>query len=433
MRKIIKIVFVILLFLTIRIYANNLNENENNQNLNVNSENITNTSTDSITELREKSEEIKEKVDETIKQKEKIEEELSANLQEIQKLDEKIFQMEKELLDLDIKLKKINKEVKENKELLEETQKKYDNQKDLLEKRLVILYECGEVQYIDVLLKSNSMADFISNYYLITEVISYDTELLENVEKQKKIIETTKEKLAKEQENLVTQSQTQQKTSRVLSNTKIMRESFIAKLTEEEQELQTQIDEYNTRFAEIEAEIAVLAEENLELGKYYIGGVMAWPVPGYTRITSKYGMRIHPITGVYKLHTGIDIGAPLGVDFIAAATGVVSKAEYNSAYGNMVIINHGGGIQTLYAHGQEILVEVGQLVSQGEPILKVGSTGYSTGPHAHFEVRENGNVVNPMPYITTGYVPEDDEDSKEEKENKQNENNINKTVDKVNI
>ena len=128
---------------------------------------------------------------------------------------------------------------------------------------------------------------------------------------------------------------------------------------------------------------------------------MAWPVPGYTRITSAFGMRTHPITGIYKLHTGTDIGAPMGVSFIAANDGIVTYAGYNGAYGNMVIVDHGGGITTLYAHGSEILTEVGAIVTQGTPVLKVGSTGYSTGPHAHFEVRINGQYVEPLDYITS--------------------------------
>ena len=138
----------------------------------------------------------------------------------------------------------------------------------------------------------------------------------------------------------------------------------------------------------------------------YIGGEFAWPVPGYTRITSKYGMRTHPITGIYKLHTGVDIGAPMGANFVAANDGIVVKAGYNGAYGNMVIIDHGGGVQTLYAHGSEILVKVGDVVKKGETaVLKVGSTGYSTGAHAHFEVRINGETTDPLPYITNGLVP----------------------------
>ena len=102
----------------------------------------------------------------------------------------------------------------------------------------------------------------------------------------------------------------------------------------------------------------------------------------------------------------MDIGAPRGAIFIAANDGIVTKASFNTAYGNMVIIDHGGGVSTLYAHGDEILVEVGQTVKRGDPVLKVGSTGYATGPHAHFEVRLNGVVTDPMPYITNGLVPQ---------------------------
>ena len=163
------------------------------------------------------------------------------------------------------------------------------------------------------------------------------------------------------------------------------------------------IDEINKQYEEVNQQILELAQQGLDTT--YIGGELAWPVPGYTRITSKYAMRVHPITGQYKLHTGVDIGAPMGANFVAANDGVVVKAGPNTAYGNMVIIDHGGGISTLYAHGSEILVEVGQTVKRGDAILKVGSTGYSTGPHAHFEVRINGVTTDPLPYITNGVVP----------------------------
>ena len=158
-----------------------------------------------------------------------------------------------------------------------------------------------------------------------------------------------------------------------------------------------EIDEYNKQYEEINRQIIALLANGIDSN--YIGGTLAWPVPGYTKITSEYAMRVHPITGVYKLHTGVDISAPMGANFIAANDGIVVKAEMNSAYGNMVIIDHGGGISTLYAHGSEILVTVGQSVKRGDAILKVGSTGYSTGPHAHFEIRINGQTVNPMDYL----------------------------------
>ena len=139
-------------------------------------------------------------------------------------------------------------------------------------------------------------------------------------------------------------------------------------------------------------------------------------------------MRTHPITGVYKLHTGTDISAPMGANFIAANDGIVTKAEYNGAYGNMVIIDHGGGVSTLYAHGSEILVQVGQNVKRGEPVLKVGSTGYSTGPHAHFEVRLNGVVTDPMPYITNGLVPTTQNNQATQENNTTNTNNEGNTT-----
>ena len=198
--------------------------------------------------------------------------------------------------------------------------------------------------------------------------------------------------------------QNQTKTAKILENTKAVRENYIAKLSDQEKEIQLKIDEYNTQFDQINSEILAIALEGIDT--QYIGGELAWPIPGYTRVTSKYGMRIHPITGVYKLHTGVDVSAPMGANFVAANDGIVTKAEYNSAYGNMVIIDHGGGVSTLYAHGSEIMVKLGDTVKRGETVvLKVGSTGYSTGPHAHFEVRLNGVVTDPLPYITNGMIP----------------------------
>ena len=140
-------------------------------------------------------------------------------------------------------------------------------------------------------------------------------------------------------------------------------------------------------------------------------------------------MRVHPITKVYKLHTGVDISAPMGANFVAANDGIVVKAEYNVAYGKMVVIDHGGGISTLYAHGSEFLVKVGDQVKRNQAVLKVGSTGYSTGPHAHFEVRKNGEVTNPMPYITNGVVPNSEEDKKETNEENEVSTNTTNTTD----
>ena len=367
----------------------------------------TNNTNDQATDLQTKQQELQNQINEATGELEDVQSDLSDNLQQVQKLDERIESSQTELDELNTQITELQTSIDEISAKLEQEEATYNNQKNLLDKRLVAMYEEGETSYLDVILSSSSLAEFLSNYAYLSEIAKYENELLLDIQSRKKEIELEKEKLANNQEQLATIKANQTKTARILENTKTVRENFIAKLSDEEKNIQAQIDEYNRQFAEVNAEILKLALEGLDT--QYIGGVFAWPTPGYTRITSKYGMRTHPITGVYKLHTGVDIGAPMGASFVAANDGVVVKAGYNGAYGNMVIIDHGGGIQTLYAHGSEIMVNVGDVVKKEETVvLKVGSTGYSTGAHAHFEVRINGQTVDPIPYITNGVVPSND-------------------------
>ena len=350
-----------------------------------------------LTGLQEQSSEITEALNETNNRLQAVQEELSTNMQQLQELDNQIAQSQEELNTINTDIDKLMSQIEENEKKLAKTQEEYDSIQGLLDARLIQMYEAPEFQFLQVLLEAKNVTDFLSTYYAMKELAEYDAELLGTVKKQKQDIETTKQILADKKQQVITSKQTQQKKTQVLANTKTMREYYISKLSTEEQELQTKIDEYNNQVASIEAEIKLLALNSIS--EDYIGGAMIWPVPGYTGITSEYGMRVHPITGAYKLHTGVDIGAPLGANFVAAANGIVSKATFNAAYGNMVIIDHGGGVQTLYAHGSEILVQVGQTVETGTPILKVGSTGYSTGPHAHFEIRIDGQTINPLDYL----------------------------------
>lgn len=356
------------------------------------------------TDLQTEQQELQNQIDEANNQLEEVQNELSENLQQVQKLDEKISSSKQELEELNSKIEQLQTSKDEVESKLTVAQENYDKQKELLDNSLIAIYESSDTKYLDVILSSKSISEFLSNYFLITELANYEMELLEEMQAKKEEIELSKKKLDETSEELAVIKANQTKTAKILENTKTVRENFISKLSDEEKDIQAKIDEYNTRFEEINSEILTLALQGIDTK--YIGGELAWPVPGYTRISSQYGMRTHPITGVYKLHTGVDISAPMGVNFIAANDGIVTKAGYNSAYGNMVIVDHGGGVSTLYAHGSEILVQVGQTVKRGEAVLKVGSTGYSTGPHAHFEVRLNGVVTDPMPYITNGLVPE---------------------------
>ena len=354
-------------------------------------------SAEDIKDLQEKSNTITESLTESNNRLQAVQGQLSENMQQLQELDTQIAQSQEELNVIDTQVDDLLKQTDENETKLKNTQEQYDKIQELVDSRMLKLYATPKFQTLQILLEAKSITDFLSTYYAIQEVTKADRGLMETVKKQKAEIETTKKILAEKKQQIITSKQSQQKKKQVLANTKKMREYYISKLSTEEQELQSQIDEYNRQASEIEAEIKLLALNSIS--KDYIGGTMIWPAPGYKTITSEYGMRVHPVTGAYKLHTGVDIGATYGSSFVAAANGIVVKATFSPAYGNMVIIDHGGGVQTLYAHGSEIMVEVGQTVSAGTEVLKVGSTGYSTGPHAHFEIRINGQTVNPLDYL----------------------------------
>lgn len=388
MRKILCIILIIsLLSYSIGIYAENSGENTITQEANKN-----------LDELQNEAEEINKQITENSEKLELVTEELSQNLLKVQEIDSKIQTTQQELNELNNEIEELNKDIKNRGQELKTKQENYEKINKQAEQILVIMSEEGRLQYLDVLLGSKDIVEFVSNYYLVSQIIEHNVELVKNAARQKEEIEQIVERLAEQKEDLTAQKKEQQKINQVLENTKTSREYYMSKLTAQEQEIQLKIEEYKTQMAEIEIEIRNLSVVQ-SFGEDYIGGEMIWPIPGYKTITSQYGMRTHPITGLYSLHTGTDVGAPIGTNFVAAASGVVTKAGYNKYYGNMVIIDHGGGVQTLYAHGSEIVVKLGDLVSTGDIVLKVGSTGYSTGPHAHFEIRIEGKTVDPLEYV----------------------------------
>lgn len=391
MRKVLCVILIIsLLSYSVCIYAE---EGVNNQ-----TQEKTVEENNTLEELQNKSEEIQQQINQSTERLEIVEEELTKNLTQVQEIDSKIQISEEELNKLNNEIDELNKNIEQNQKELQKRQEQYDIAKKQADDALLAMYEGGDVQYIDVLLGSNSIFEFISNYFLIEELFSYNVRLVEEADNKKQEIEKIVKELDDKKKEVTEKKKEQQRNSQILENTKTARQYYMSKLSEEEQQIQTEIDEYKSQMLQIETEIRRLST-SASFGEDYIGEEMIWPVPGYTRITSEYGMRTHPITGLYSLHTGTDVGAPIGTDFIAMATGVVTKAGYNKYYGNMVIIDHGGGVQTLYAHGSELLVGIGDLISQGTPVLKVGSTGYSTGPHAHFEIRINGDTFNPLDYV----------------------------------
>ena len=350
--------------------------------------------------LEDQKQEVEDKIEEANSQLEYVQDELSSTMLKVQELEDKIMSYESDIEELGSKMANLQDSIDEATEKLQIASQSYEEKSDLLAKRLVAIYESGDIQYIDVLLKSKNIADFLSRYYIIEEIVEYDTKLIKQVQEEKENIETTRQKLENEQSEIKIIKAKSEQTSIVLGNMKTLQQSYINDLSEDEKKLQEQLTKYKQEQAEIEAQI-LAATTNVDADIQYTGGEMLWPVAiSGTAITSGYGVREHPIQGVVKEHTGIDIGnAPLGTPVIAAADGVVTYAGWLGGYGNCVMINHGDGIVTLYGHGNKILTTVNTNVKQGDVIMEVGSTGNSTGPHLHFEVRVNGNYTNPLNYV----------------------------------
>ncbi len=261
---------------------------------------------------------------------------------------------------------------------------------ELLDTRIRIMYMNGTVGYAEVLLESDSFQDLLSRIEMLTRIINADTMLISQMEEDKKAVEEKKAKLLEEQENL-------KNLKKQMEERKADLEGQIEQLKKEKQKLlrdmralEIQIDSTNKDAQKIKK---ILKE--MKLRAKYTGGKMTWPVPSSYRVTSPFGMRRHPIFKVMKLHTGIDIGGA-GREVVAVNNGTVIHANWLGGYGKCIMIDHGGGIVTLYAHNQKIFVRKGQKVKRGQKISLTGSTGNVTGPHLHFEVRVNGEYVDPL-------------------------------------
>lgn len=349
-------------------------------------------------ELEQRRIELRQKISEAGQSLENINVELTDNLEQISKLDEEIGGYETEVENINKNLESLNQQIIETENNLNTIEERLQKQQQLLQKRVVFAYEEGQTRYLDVLLNSKSIIDFISRYYLISEIAQYDKDLLDNITKEKEEISEIEKNLVTSKENLKKLKNEQKKIMVSLENSKVIRSSYANKLSKEEMKIQEEINLYQQELDLVDLEV-LMAALNSNGNTQYVGGAFAWPAPGYYTITSPYGMRTHPILKSYRNHTGMDIGAPLGSYAIAANDGIVTKSTYSNSYGNMVMIDHGGGVVTLYAHGSELIAQVGDVVKRGDAIMKVGSTGWSTGPHLHFEIRINGKAIDPYPYL----------------------------------
>lgn len=377
--------------------------------------------TSSSSSLKNQQKEIKNQINEKNNELEEVQEEKNETISEVDKLTDKISSVEEEISQLDARVDELNISIKENEQKLLEAEEDYSKQQELLNQRLVSLYEAGDTTYLDVLLSAEDFTDLISNWFLVSELASYDTDMLEKIDNQKQEIENTKNELESNKNELQTAKSSKQAKTVELKEAKEEKNKKVAELSNEEKAIQEELQElqdYNAKISnEIKAAEARYAAELKALKKkeqQNNNGNSA----GSSNVGT--GTFIRPVNtgsitaGWYypsgSLHAAVDYGIPVGTPVYASAAGVVIKtANLNYSYGTYVVIQHTNGMQTWYAHGSVLKVSQGQTVSQGQLIMLSGNSGHSKGAHLHFEMRVSpynygsssnpGNRVNPLNYL----------------------------------
>lgn len=317
-------------------------------------------------------------------------------LDEIEELDEEMYKAQKELDSIQGQINDLSSQIKNREQKIEDANKKREEEEVLLQKRVRAMYENGNTAYLSLILNSENITDFIKRCELAERMIEADKELFEELEQLKK--DTESEIKALEEDKVVVEAAKELETASrdKLATSRSAKDSRVKLLQSDINELQKQLDRELEESQAIERQLRELSGVSTVVSK---NESFIWPAAYSKTITCKYGPRIHPITKKNSTHTGIDIRAALNTNVYAAASGEVIKAGWNTAYGNMIIIDHGNGITTLYGHANKLCVKVGDTVKQGDIIMKAGSTGYSTGPHLHFEVRKNGTPQDPKNYL----------------------------------
>ncbi len=322
------------------------------------------------------------------------------DLQEVQAelnaLEQKIYRAQGEIVELSKQLNETKEEIRLGQEELERLKKDIEKQNDDLNARLRSMYKNGDIGMLSVIFGSSSMSDFMTNMDMVERIYNADAELLASIKDQYALVDAQNQKLELLKEQLLQQEA-------AVEARKAALEVDRQEVAEKKKTVQANADSLAAQYAAVKKEADAISETIKVLqsaNTQYIGGAMCWPSQASTRITSPFGWRYLSLLGGRNYHTGVDIGAAGGTNILAANSGKVIKAGWNNSYGYMVMVDHGGGVVTLYAHSSKLLVKTGDVVARGQAIALIGSTGMSTGNHLHFEVRINGKYQNPLNYIS---------------------------------
>lgn len=355
---------------------------------------------------------------------------------EVEKLDKQLNEISGKVKELESRLSKKRQEIADTESALNKAKEQEKKQYRNMKKRIQFMYENGQTSYVEMLLSADSFTDFLNAVEYITQISQYDRKMLKEYQNMQVTIADTQKTLETDYASLQSlQAKVQEEKQAVaalesakkgelndvaddLTDAQTVAKAYEAEI-QTQNEVIAQIQAAQKRAAEQQAaqQQAQAAEENqgatdaagenqntaqntTPSGNGQSTGSMMWPCPSSKRVTSDYGPRTSPTNGASSNHKGIDIGAAYGADIVAADGGTVLVATYSSSGGNYVIIDHGGGLCTVYMHASSLTVSAGQTVSKGQVIAKVGSTGISTGNHLHFGVTLNGVYVSPWGYVS---------------------------------
>ena len=371
---------------------------------------------DSLDEAKKKKtslEEEKKKTEAVLKNLESLKNDAAAY---VKTLDANLESLNDELSRLDTEIAEKEGEISNTQEELSEAKQVEKKQYESMKLRIKYMYEKGDSSYVDLLMQAKSLSELLNRAEYIGKISAYDRQMLneyaavkeEIAEKEKSLEAERAALLSLQEETEARQASVEQLLSAKQAELKKYESQINAaegQLSEYEKDIKAQEDSIKAIEAEIKRKEEEAKKKAEASGQTYktknLGDIsFTWPCPSSSRITSNFGSRSSPTEGASSDHKGIDIGASTGSNIVAAADGEVVVSTYSYSAGNYVMINHGGGVYTVYMHASKLLVSVGDSVKKGQTIAKVGSTGYSTGPHLHFGIRVNGTYVNPRQYVS---------------------------------
>ena len=346
--------------------------------------------------LEQKQDKINDQIDEALKKQDKLEKQKSAAMKAVEDLIGKVSSAESEVEKLENQSNELQEQIDSKEKDIQQKEQEYIEQNELLDERLIAMYESGDTSYLEVLLTSSSMTDFLAKYYAATELIEYDKELMRKTQEQKTQIELEKAELESDKVKLDSLKTKAEKRSAELKKLQQEKQSYAKQLTDEEKEIQKEIEELEKEEKRIQKAIKEAEEkykQQLEALKNNAGSSGSSAGAGYF---------MRPVSGGYesakayyssgKFHGALDYAVSVGTPVYAAADGDVMTTEnLSGSYGTYVVIRHANGLQSYYAHGKKgsIVVNPGQTVKKGQKIMLSGNTGNSQGPHLHFEVRKS--------------------------------------------